>query len=313
MNIENSYPGPVSSLLSLGKVSMRVTEKWRDYSALGISSDHVSDLIRMAIDPALNDGPGESKLIWAPLHAWRALAQVVANGHPRAVEVVKALLTLLRRIDDANDDWVADDVPKVLGRIGEPAIAPVTDYLADETHGEWARVAASQALGKIAESHPELRTECIARLAAQLEKCADQSETLNAFIIAPLWDVCAVEALPVIERAYAGGHVDESINGDFEDLQIEWGLKAKREHSRQPNALTRISDEVSALRQEIEAYERENAELRETVELLELAESIAPKRPTDSFPQPYVAPPKIGRNDPCPCGSGKKYKKCCGR
>jgi hypothetical protein len=22
--------------------------------------------------------------------------------------------------------------------------------------------------------------------------------------------------------------------------------------------------------------------------------------------------PKTGRNDPCPCGSGKKYKKCCG-
>ncbi|NMB41156.1 MAG: DnaJ domain-containing protein [Firmicutes bacterium] len=30
--------------------------------------------------------------------------------------------------------------------------------------------------------------------------------------------------------------------------------------------------------------------------------------------QPYVREhPKIGRNDPCPCGSGKKYKKCCGR
>jgi hypothetical protein len=26
---------------------------------------------------------------------------------------------------------------------------------------------------------------------------------------------------------------------------------------------------------------------------------------------PYIAPAKIGRNDPCPCGSGKKYKKCC--
>ena len=25
-----------------------------------------------------------------------------------------------------------------------------------------------------------------------------------------------------------------------------------------------------------------------------------------------VKAPKIGRNDPCPCGSGKKYKKCCG-
>ena len=26
-----------------------------------------------------------------------------------------------------------------------------------------------------------------------------------------------------------------------------------------------------------------------------------------------IKKPKIGRNDPCPCGSGKKYKKCCGR
>jgi hypothetical protein len=29
--------------------------------------------------------------------------------------------------------------------------------------------------------------------------------------------------------------------------------------------------------------------------------------------EPFRAPPKVGRNDPCPCGSGKKYKKCCGR
>ena len=26
-----------------------------------------------------------------------------------------------------------------------------------------------------------------------------------------------------------------------------------------------------------------------------------------------VKPKKIGRNDPCPCGSGKKYKRCCGK
>ncbi len=32
-------------------------------------------------------------------------------------------------------------------------------------------------------------------------------------------------------------------------------------------------------------------------------------------PAPAAAPsaPRPGRNDPCPCGSGKKYKKCCGR
>ncbi len=31
-------------------------------------------------------------------------------------------------------------------------------------------------------------------------------------------------------------------------------------------------------------------------------------------PKPIVRDaPKVGRNDPCPCGSGKKHKKCCGK
>ena len=30
-------------------------------------------------------------------------------------------------------------------------------------------------------------------------------------------------------------------------------------------------------------------------------------------PKTVVAEKKIGRNDPCSCGSGKKYKKCCGK
>lgn len=29
--------------------------------------------------------------------------------------------------------------------------------------------------------------------------------------------------------------------------------------------------------------------------------------------EPIKAGKEVGRNDPCPCGSGKKYKKCCGK
>ncbi len=29
--------------------------------------------------------------------------------------------------------------------------------------------------------------------------------------------------------------------------------------------------------------------------------------------EPVKVGKKVGRNDPCPCGSGKKYKHCCGR
>jgi len=28
--------------------------------------------------------------------------------------------------------------------------------------------------------------------------------------------------------------------------------------------------------------------------------------------EPIKSDSQVGRNDPCPCGSGKKYKKCCG-
>jgi hypothetical protein len=42
------------------------------------------------------------------------------------------------------------------------------------------------------------------------------------------------------------------------------------------------------------------------------SEAAAPAPPAAPKPLRRDAP-RVGRNDPCPCGSGKKYKKCCGR
>ena len=41
-------------------------------------------------------------------------------------------------------------------------------------------------------------------------------------------------------------------------------------------------------------------------------ESAASTQPKTAQ-SPRKTTPKVGRNEPCPCGSGKKYKKCCGR
>jgi len=41
-----------------------------------------------------------------------------------------------------------------------------------------------------------------------------------------------------------------------------------------------------------------------------------PRRPLPSVPSGEGSSrtkSRVGRNDPCPCGSGKKYKKCCGK
>ena len=56
------------------------------------------------------------------------------------------------------------------------------------------------------------------------------------------------------------------------------------------------------------------AEIRQNIERKENTE---PMTTNDSEAEPVKRKPKrvkkIGRNDPCPCGSGKKYKNCCGR
>ncbi len=39
---------------------------------------------------------------------------------------------------------------------------------------------------------------------------------------------------------------------------------------------------------------------------------LMPAAPRPKGFHPVAGPPSPGRNDPCPCGSGKKYKKCCG-
>lgn len=43
-----------------------------------------------------------------------------------------------------------------------------------------------------------------------------------------------------------------------------------------------------------------------------LVQEVAARIVPDTRGQRAAAQPKVGRNDPCPCGSGKKHKKCCG-
>ena len=44
-----------------------------------------------------------------------------------------------------------------------------------------------------------------------------------------------------------------------------------------------------------------------------LDEKTTKKQPESTPRSSISSDKKVGRNDTCPCGSGKKYKKCCGR
>lgn len=55
------------------------------------------------------------------------------------------------------------------------------------------------------------------------------------------------------------------------------------------------------------------AEIRQNIERKQVAEGKAVEDTTKVKKQQPKRVTKVGRNDPCPCGSGKKYKNCCGK
>src|SRR5438093_123369 len=75
--MSNDYKDPVARLLTLGDA--RPVKTWPNYLELGLSREHVPELIRMATDDELNWADSESLEVWAPIHAWRALGQLRAE------------------------------------------------------------------------------------------------------------------------------------------------------------------------------------------------------------------------------------------
>jgi hypothetical protein len=210
------YTSAVTRLLTLGEPDSLGTD-WPDYRALGVGPEHVPDLVRMLGDPALNGADSESKEVWAPLHAWRALGQL------RSPEGVGPLL---QQLDDcAEDDWCHEEVPRVLGLIGPAALPALSAYLADPAHGLYHRWAVADAVGHVAREHPAARPECVDVLTRALARAADNEPELNGAIVSNLLHLKARESAPEIERAFAGGHVDEFICGDWELARYELGLR----------------------------------------------------------------------------------------
>ncbi len=211
-----SYPAPVDKLLTYGKPEPRDAQNWPDYLELGLGSEHIPDLLRMTADEGLWEAGEDSPENWAPVHAWRALGQL------RAVNAVEPLLHLLE--ERIRDDWAMDELPQVYGLIGAAAIPTIEAYLADKSHQEAAGLVAD-GLGHMAKLHPEDRDEAVAALMRLLENFAENEYELNGSLISSLVTLKALEAVPLIERAFAADRVDEFITGDWDNVQVELGLK----------------------------------------------------------------------------------------
>jgi hypothetical protein len=215
------YQPPVERLLTYGESDRIRPDDWPDYRALGIGPEQIPELIQMATDEQLNVAAAESTEVWAPLHAWRALGQL------RAVEAVEPLLELFDRLED--DDWVHEELPVVFGLIGPTALPALAAYLADLSHTDSSRISAIRSIEEIGKRRPDARGEALAMLEERLSRFEENESGVNAFLVEALVELGATEAAPLIERAFAEGYVDPMVMGDWEDVQVELGLKSAEE------------------------------------------------------------------------------------
>lgn len=220
-----TYIPPVDKLLTLGKAEPVISDNWPNYLELGIGPEHIPDLIRMATDHEIRsiepkEGEEEEPEFWAPIHAVRALGQLHAEA------AIEPLIQLLAELE--HDEWMREELPAVFGMIGPAAIPALTAYLADSSHEMYSRSYTANGLEEIGKRYPESRSESIAAISKQLEAFEENDYELNAFLISNLSYLKAVEALPLIERAFAADRVDEFVIG-LDGVLVELGLKEREE------------------------------------------------------------------------------------
>jgi len=297
-----------------------------DYvSLLRLSAADVPELVAIAkrwLEPQ-DDWPDDPKHIagFAPIHAWRCLAQL------RAPETVAMLLEMLDPLSTSGDDWFSMEFPEAFGCFGEAAVGPLREYLADGAHRLYARSAVAGGLRCVAENGSRARDEAVKALREALSRFEETPPLLNGFILGDLLDlvkaevVAPAEIAEVVERAYAADRVDLSVCGNWSEVRAELGVEglglvsdelANREYS----ILSSLGDDEDELDDDLddgwdddddfgdEDFEDEEEDEARMRDYREHGYSVT---------APIHAEPKVGRNDPCPCGSGKKYKKCCGK
>ena len=146
------YQPPVAKLLDYGDCHNH--KEWCDYvRELNLEAKYIPELIKMATDEKLSQSSSDSKEVWSPVHAWRALGQL------KAIEALKPLLSLLNNRDD---DWISKGFPTLCTLIGKDSIPLLEEFLADSSNDLYARSDAAECLEAICYEYPETRESNIA-------------------------------------------------------------------------------------------------------------------------------------------------------
>lgn len=212
------------------------------------------------------------------------------------------LLRLVRHplSEDLLGDFLLEGMPKCLASCWTGEAGDLRDLVFDRSVNEYARVAAWSAL--LCLTAWGERSEVA--LLADLKDLLEDSGTLGSGFLAGslVMTVAQIpsddEAVELARAAYSQGHVEVKT---FPSKEFEADLKAFEANGWQEMLAQLHGVPVGDASQEIEQWFGDEDDAEDDEEW------------TPSEPVEQLVADKIGRNDPCPCKSGMKYKKCCGK
>jgi Protein of unknown function (DUF1186)/SEC-C motif len=223
---------------------------------------------------------------------------------PRAYQHVIRWLSLPEEKPfEIGGDIVTQDGARILAAVCDGDLTPIKRLILNRDADQYGRGAGVSALALLA-AWAEIPREPVVKYFLWLAEEGLEREPNQVWdsLVAESADIEALVVFPALHRAYGDGLADPQSMAPEELAEVESAppgrmLEAMRE--RQPPI-----DDVAVAISWWSAFEKDSA--HDALEEDDERRLIEPE-------EPYRAPTKVGRNEPCPCGSGRKFKKCCGR
>jgi hypothetical protein len=188
---------------------------------------------------------------------------------------------------EVTGDVVTEYLRRILASVCNGDDSLIKQLAENESADEFVRGAAIEALACLVATGDKSREEILQYYKELLQsKLSKQSPFFCAEVVSAATDLYPEEIYEDIKEAFKEGRVDETIlDLRFVDQKLAQGKE---------NVLAELRD-------------KRNGPIGDTIEEMQWWAGFR------ELPQKQVIKKKkVGRNEPCPCGSGKKYKKCCG-
>ena len=220
-------------------------------------------------------------------------------------------------------DVVVQDLDNILASVSDGDPSGMMELVENEKANGYVRDAALDGLVTLVVCGRRSREEIMAYFQRPFQILERKPSEVWDGLANACADLCPREVKEDLARAYDEGLVD-SMCVCWEDIEkaLNWDpATAVKEARRNHRLIANTADAIgwwSCFHDYQSKAKGASAGIETEGDLVDLEDDAASPFPPlgrdPLIPEPYQrTEPKVGRNEPCPCGSGKKYKKCCGR